>query len=167
MRVMSCNTLFGGWDGDDDRRFGLQREVVAETQPDILLLQEGKQFDCNGGRRLYEVEEALGMRAFLALAPRTGQNTAILLRPGIKPVAFETDGHHFHHAAAIATLHCRPFQPEPGTNRARSGVQRHRVRPLPIRLLPGQRRPGSEGRFVHGRQERQDGRGVRPLSDCR
>ena len=109
MRVMSYNMLLGGWDGDDNRRFRLQCEVVAETQPDILLLQEGKQFDLNGGRRLYEVEEALGMRAFLASAPRTGQNTAILVRPGIKPVAFETDGHHFHHAAAIATLRVPGF----------------------------------------------------------
>jgi exodeoxyribonuclease-3 len=109
MKVMSYNTLFGGWDGDDDRRFKLQREVIAETHPDILLLQECKHFDFNGNRRLYQVEEALGMRGFLAVTPRTGQNTAVLVRSGIKPVAFQSDADHFHHVAAIVTLEVPSF----------------------------------------------------------
>jgi endonuclease/exonuclease/phosphatase family metal-dependent hydrolase len=40
----------------------------------------------------------------VASAPVTGQNTAILLKPGIEILGFEVDADHFHHAAAIATL---------------------------------------------------------------
>jgi endonuclease/exonuclease/phosphatase family metal-dependent hydrolase len=109
MKVMSYNTLFGGRDGDDDHRFEAQREVVAREKPDILLLQECKNFDANGYHRLYEVEEALGMRGFLAMAVETGQHTAIFIRPEWRPVSFEGDSTHFHHAAAILSLRVPGF----------------------------------------------------------
>lgn len=109
MRVMSWNTLYGGWDGDDDRRFRLQREVIADVRPDVLLLQEGKRFEADGFRRFYEVEQVLAMRAFLAPAPHIGQNTAVFVRPGVEPVSFTSDSVHFHHAAALATLRVPGF----------------------------------------------------------
>jgi exodeoxyribonuclease-3 len=109
VKVMSWNTLYGGLDGDDERRFKLQVETVAEVGPDILLLQEAKRFEADGNRRLYRVEQALGMRGFLALAPNTGQNTAVFARPVIEPVSFTSDSTHFHHAAAVATLHVPDF----------------------------------------------------------
>lgn len=109
MKVMSWNTLYGGFDGDDGRRFKLQAEAITEVAPDILLIQEAKRFEVDGNCRLYQVERALGMRGFLALAPHTGQNTAVFARPGIEPVSFASDSIHFHHAAAIATLRVPDF----------------------------------------------------------
>jgi endonuclease/exonuclease/phosphatase family metal-dependent hydrolase len=104
MKVMAYNSLFGGWDGDDDRRHRLQAATIRSAAPDVLLLQEAKHFDQAGSRRLFEVERALGMRAFMAQAPTTGQHTAVFLRPEIEPLAFEPDAAHFHHAAAILTV---------------------------------------------------------------
>ncbi|MBN9121857.1 MAG: endonuclease/exonuclease/phosphatase family protein [Planctomycetes bacterium] len=104
MKVMSYNTLFGGWDGGDDRRCRAQREVITSEKPDVLLLQECRHYDHNGHRRLCETEDALGMRGFLAVAPHTGQHTAVFARPELTPVAFEGDSARFHHAAATVTL---------------------------------------------------------------
>ncbi len=82
MKVMSWNTLYGGFDGEDDRRFRLQAEVVATVAPDVLVLQEARRFEADGNRRLYAVEQAFGMRGFMAMAPHTGQNTVVFARPG-------------------------------------------------------------------------------------
>lgn len=54
MKVMSYNTLLGGFDGTDDRRFLAQKEVVEEVNPDVLLVQEAKQFEANGYRRFMQ-----------------------------------------------------------------------------------------------------------------
>jgi endonuclease/exonuclease/phosphatase family metal-dependent hydrolase len=110
MKVMSYNTLFGGFDGMDDRRFLAQKEVIDEVNPDVLLVQEAKQFESNGYCRFYEVETALKRRGFLALAPHTGQNTAIFLRGDIQPISFESDSAHFHHAAAFGTFKIPGFE---------------------------------------------------------
>lgn len=101
LRVMSWNTLFGGFDGADGARFERIARVVQEADPDILLLQELRGYLAEGGRRLHTAEQALGRRGFVAEAPATGQHTGIFVRPGIEPIAFEADGAHFHHAAAI------------------------------------------------------------------
>lgn len=109
MKVMSWNTLYGGFDVNDDRRFKLQADVIANVEPDVLPLQEARHFEADGCRRLFEVEQAIGMRGFLALAPDTGQNTAVFARPGIEPVSFRSDSAHFHHAAALATMRVPGF----------------------------------------------------------
>ncbi|NUN66985.1 endonuclease/exonuclease/phosphatase family protein (plasmid) [Pseudanabaena biceps] len=106
---MSYNTLFGGFDGSDNHRFLAQAEVIESVDPDILLVQEAKQYETNGFSRLYEVESALNRRGFLSLAPHTGQNTAIFVREGIEPISFESDSVHFHHAAAIGTFKVPEF----------------------------------------------------------
>ncbi len=110
MKVMSWNTLYGGRDGTDERRFNLQRQVIGEIAPDILLLQECKGFEADGNKRLYEVEQALGMRGFLAFARSTGQHTAVFIGGDVVPVSFASDSVHFHHAAALATLRVRGFE---------------------------------------------------------
>ncbi|WP_278984275.1 endonuclease/exonuclease/phosphatase family protein, partial [Sphingobium yanoikuyae] len=56
MRIMTYNTLFGGYDGADDRRARIQAEIVRDSDPDILLIQELKGFLDQGARRLYELE---------------------------------------------------------------------------------------------------------------
>lgn len=104
LKIMSYNTLFGGFDGAESSRFDLQVDIIREADPDILLVQEWKGFLAEGGKRMFEAERRLHRRALVASAPVTGQNTAILLKPGIEILGFEVDADHFHHAAAIATL---------------------------------------------------------------
>lgn len=102
LTVLTYNTLFAGRDGHDDRRAQAQIRLVNEVRPDVFLMQEARGFDANGGAWLYALEQKLAMRGFLALAPRTGQNIAIFIREPLKPLGFEADGEHFHHA--LATL---------------------------------------------------------------
>lgn len=102
LTVLTYNTLFAGRDGSDDRRAQAQIRLINELKPDVFLMQEAKGFDANGGAWLYALESQIGMRGFLAIAPRTGQHVAIFIRAPLRPVTFEVDGAHFHHA--LATL---------------------------------------------------------------
>ena len=102
LTVLTYNTLFAGRDGQDERRAQAQIELITSLQPDVFLMQEAKGFDALGGAWLYQLEARIGMRGFIAHAPRTGQHVAIFLREPLKPVSFEADGAHFHHA--LATL---------------------------------------------------------------
>ncbi|MCP8466017.1 endonuclease/exonuclease/phosphatase family protein [Pseudomonas sp. ZM23] len=102
LTVLTYNTLFAGRDGANDERAQAQIGLINEVRPDVFLMQEAKGFDANGGAWLHALENAIGMRGFLAVAPRTGQNLAIFIRAPLRPLAFEVDGAHFHHA--LATL---------------------------------------------------------------
>lgn len=102
LTILTYNTLFAGRDGSDDRRAKAQIGLINDLKPDVFLMQEAKGFDANGGAWLYALESQIGMRGFLAIAPRTGQNVAIFIRAPLRPVTFEADGAHFHHA--LATL---------------------------------------------------------------
>lgn len=104
MKVMSYNTLFGGFDGHSAGRFDAQMELIKEVQPDILLAQELKGFTENGMKRLFMMEERINMRGFIAPAPHTGQNTGVFIKPNLKSVSVEIDSEHFHHAVVIAAL---------------------------------------------------------------
>jgi len=119
MRVMSYNTLFGGYDRDDSTRFDLQVDAILSADPDILLVQEWKEFLSDGGRRLFDAERKLKRRALIAAAPGTGQNTAILVKSDTVIHSFEVDNIHFHHAAAIATFQI------PGLQTALTAVSVH------------------------------------------
>lgn len=102
LTALTYNTLFAGRDGLDDRRACAQVELLQELRPDVFLMQEARSFEARGGDRLYALEEQIGMRGFLAPAPRSGQHVAIFLRGPLRPLNFEADGVHFHHA--LATL---------------------------------------------------------------
>jgi len=102
LTILTYNTLFAGRDGGDDRRAQAQVQLINELKPDVFLMQEAKGFDANSGAWLYALEQQIGMRGFLAVAPRTGQNVAIFIREPLQPVSFEVDGAHFHHT--LATL---------------------------------------------------------------
>ncbi|QXZ14647.1 endonuclease/exonuclease/phosphatase family protein [Pseudomonas sp. AO-1] len=102
LTVLTYNTLFGGRDGVDNRRAQAQTELINDLKPDVFLMQEAKGFDLNGSALLYELEQRLGMRGFMAAAPRTGQNVVIFIRSPLQPLSFESDSAHFHHA--LATL---------------------------------------------------------------
>ena len=110
MKLLTYNTLFAGFDGVDNRRQKIQHEVIREIAPDVLLIQEAKNFERDGFRLLFETEAALGLRGLLGIAPHTGQNTAVFFKPDIRPVSFEADAVHFHHAAAIARLKLPAFE---------------------------------------------------------
>ncbi|MBB3181220.1 endonuclease/exonuclease/phosphatase family protein [Variovorax sp. Sphag1AA] len=102
LKALTYNTLFGGRDGNEDRRALAQIELVNELRPNVFLMQEAKAFDLNGSAWLFETERRLGMRGFLAPAPRTGQHVAIFIREPLRPISFDADGANFHHA--LATL---------------------------------------------------------------
>jgi len=109
MKVMSYNTLFGGFDETDGRRFQAQATLINTVKPDILLIQEAKNFNAKGSQLLFQMEAEINMRGFLAVAPHTGQNTGIFINPDFKPIAFDTDSEHFHHAACILKLKTPDF----------------------------------------------------------
>lgn len=104
MKVMSYNTLFGGFDGNDGRRFDAQAKLVNKVKPDILLVQEAKGFTQNGMKQLFDIESSVGMRGFVAPAVHTGQNTGVFIKPPIRPISVEIDSEHFHHAVIIVGL---------------------------------------------------------------
>lgn len=100
LTVLTYNTLFAGRYGSDERRARAQVGLINELRPDVFLMQEAKGFEANGGAWLYTLEHQIGMRGFLAVAPRTGQNVAIFIREPLRAVRFDADGTHFHHATA-------------------------------------------------------------------
>lgn len=104
LTVLTYNTLFAGYDGDDGRRAVLQHMLLQERRPDVFLMQEARGFEAQGGVRLHALEARLGMRGFLARAPRTGQNVGIFIREPLRPVAFEAEDAQFHHALAMLTV---------------------------------------------------------------
>jgi endonuclease/exonuclease/phosphatase family metal-dependent hydrolase len=119
LTIMTYNTLFAGRDGADDRRAQAQIKVISDINPDVFLMQEAKGFDAGGGVLLHAFEARIGMRGFLAIAPRTGQNVAIFIREPLQPLAFEVDGANFHHA--LATLKVA----RPGTARPLTLISAH------------------------------------------
>ena len=112
LRVATYNLLHGGQGGGDRTRLDAALEVLTESNPQILMLQEARGFECDGGRLLHEVERRLGMRGCLGLAPHTAQNTAVFLAPSVELRAFATDSVRFHHAGARATVALPGLEPE-------------------------------------------------------
>ncbi|WP_088187943.1 endonuclease/exonuclease/phosphatase family protein [Desulfosporosinus sp. FKA] len=119
MKVMSYNTLFGGFDETVDLRFKAQATLINTVRPDILLIQEAKNFHHQGGQLLFQMEAEINMRGFIAVAPHTGQNTGIFINPDFKPIAFDIDSEHFHHAIGILKLKV------PGFNKAITVISAH------------------------------------------
>ena len=99
--VLTWNTLFAGRDGADDLRAKAQVELINDVRPDVFLMQEAKGLENNAGASLYGLEQKIGMRGFLALAPRSGQNVAVFIGPRLRPLSFDADSTHFHHALAV------------------------------------------------------------------
>jgi exodeoxyribonuclease III len=119
LTILTYNTLFAGRDGADDRRAQRQIELITNLRPDVFLMQEAKGFEAGGGALLHALEARIGMRGFLAVAPRTGQNVAIFIREPLTPLSFEADGSNFHHA--LATLKVAL----PGTGRPLALISAH------------------------------------------
>jgi len=84
-------------------------ELIDEIKPDILLIQEAKNYTANGMSLLFKMEERINMRGFIGPAPHTGQNTGIFISPVIKPISVEVDSEHFHHAVVVLKINVPGF----------------------------------------------------------
>lgn len=100
LKVLTWNTLFGGWDEEDDRRARMQADQINLLRPDIFLAQELRGFEKKGSARFFALEKKIGMRGFFAVAPQTGQNVAIFIREPLIPLSFIPEHEPFHHALA-------------------------------------------------------------------
>lgn len=107
MKVMSYNTRFGGFEEGSNQRYLKIIEVIQSVKPDLLLMQEAKDFHLNGMGRLFLMEKEVDMRGFLAISPHTGQHTAIFMRREIHPLLQDSDSVHFHHAIAILRVRAK------------------------------------------------------------
>ncbi|MEV0877396.1 endonuclease/exonuclease/phosphatase family protein [Micromonospora echinofusca] len=117
LRAMTWNIRTGGRDsGGVDRRDLLVRVVAAE-RPDVLALQELRNFDdrpaaapapvgdrrAAGGDVLADFAGRVGMRPHLARSC-LGQPVAVLLRPPLRVLAATRVRRPFHHAAQRVTV---------------------------------------------------------------
>jgi exodeoxyribonuclease-3 len=142
VRVMTWNIKTGGGE-----RLGAVLAVLRRERPDLLSLQELRDFDRHGARRMREVAEATGMTAHLA--PSTfGQPVALLARPPLELTRTSAVRRRLHHAAAVAVVptsagpltvvgtHLHPFSPYRRMREARWLAARHASRTAPV-LLAG------------------------------
>jgi exodeoxyribonuclease III len=103
LRIMTWNIKTGGVDrGRGDRRAALAA-VVNRELPDVLALQELRDFDRDDGRRMGEFADAVGMIAHLSRSA-FGQPVAVLVRPPLRITGGRTVRWRLHHAAAEATV---------------------------------------------------------------
>ncbi|MGK5521970.1 endonuclease/exonuclease/phosphatase family protein [Micromonospora sp. URMC 107] len=101
LRAMTWNIRTGGRDsGGADRRNLLVRVVAAE-RPDVLALQELRDFD--SGEVLADFAGRVGMRPHLARSC-FGQPVAVLLRPPLRAFSATRVRRPFHHAAQRVTV---------------------------------------------------------------
>ncbi|GLW32506.1 endonuclease/exonuclease/phosphatase family protein [Actinoplanes regularis] len=122
LRMMTWNIKTGGV--DRGRRFRLPAiaEVISAEEPDILTLQELRDFTRDGGRRMAELAGAVGMTAHLAPS-RFGMPVAVLVRAPLRITHTASVTWRLHHAAAVAVVrtgsgpltvisaHLNPFRP--------------------------------------------------------
>jgi exodeoxyribonuclease III len=137
LRVITWNVRTGGSGGRLDAIVAL----LERERPDLLALQELKDFDRRSGRRMREVAGALGMTA--TLAPSfTGQPVAVLVRAPLRVTSTSTVRLQLHHAAAsvdvgplvLVSTHLNPFSPRRRLREARWLAHRFRD---PRTLLAG------------------------------
>lgn len=121
MRIMTWNIKTGGYDRHGDRLTAIAA-VISRERPDLLALQELRNFGRGGGRRMHVLADAVGMTPHLARSP-LGQPVAVLVRPPLEIVRRASFGWRLHHAAAavmvrtrigpltMVSAHLNPFSP--------------------------------------------------------
>jgi exodeoxyribonuclease-3 len=108
LRVMTYNILNGGVDrraGSETDRLDLLARVIRDQRPDLLALQELRDFHRDG--RLARFADRVGMRGRLARS-WLGQPVAVLVRPPARVISARPVRRPFHHAAlrlVVATDH--------------------------------------------------------------
>jgi endonuclease/exonuclease/phosphatase family metal-dependent hydrolase len=128
MKIASYNLLNGGLDHGDASRLLRQLKRLADLDLDAVSIQEGKYWLRDGSRALHLAEKVLGMRGYLAPAPRHDCNLVVFVRPhrGVKVVQERHELHApFWHSQArvecqvegieapviLASTHFAPFNP--------------------------------------------------------
>lgn len=122
IRLMTWNIKTGGVDrGRGDRLDAIVR-VVGRQAPDVLALQELRDFDRDGHRRLRRLADAVGMTPYLACST-FGQPVGVLVRPPGVIGSGTAIRWRLHHAAAVVAVptdrgpftvvstHLNPFSP--------------------------------------------------------
>ncbi|WP_308201183.1 endonuclease/exonuclease/phosphatase family protein [Paractinoplanes maris] len=117
LRFLTWNIKTGG-----KGRLDAIAAVIRREQPDLLALQELRDFDRDGGRVLHELAGAVGLVPHLARS-FLGQPVAVLVRPSMQIIDRAEVRWRLHHAAAIVTVatasgplrivsaHLNPFSP--------------------------------------------------------
>ncbi len=180
VRVMTWNIKTGGYDRGGADRLEQVIRVVATQRPDVLGLQELRDFDRSD--RLARLADAIGMRPYLARSC-FGQPVALLVRPPGRVTRAAPVRRPFHHAAqrvvvstdagplTVLTAHLNPYS---GTRRRfeagwLAGAIRHAPGPMVVlmgdlnSLDPGPDHADRIGRLApayRARHLRRDGRTV-------
>ncbi|GAA1820016.1 endonuclease/exonuclease/phosphatase family protein [Planosporangium flavigriseum] len=103
LTVMTYNIRNGGRDSRGSRLDAIT-EVVTAHRPDVLALQELAHFPRDGGRRLRQLADAVGMRPHLVRSWLGGQPVAVLVRNAAAVISTGRIRRPFHHAAAEVTV---------------------------------------------------------------
>ena len=103
LRMMTWNIKTGGIDRGRGDRLAAIVEVIDRERPDILALQELRDFTRHDHRRMHLLADAAGMTAHLSPAV-FGQPVAVLVRPPLSLTRRKTVRWRLHHAAAVATV---------------------------------------------------------------
>jgi exodeoxyribonuclease III len=147
VRVMTWNIKTGGVDKGLGSRLAPIAAVVNRELPDILAMQELRDFDRGDNRRMREFAESVGMTAHLA-SSTFGQPVAVLVRPPLRITGTKAVRFRLHHAAAVAQVptdlgqltvvstHLNPFSPYRRMREALWLAARHSAKKRPV-LLAG------------------------------
>ncbi|MEV4702188.1 endonuclease/exonuclease/phosphatase family protein [Actinoplanes sp. NPDC049316] len=99
LSLLTWNIKTGGGGGRLDGIVAL----LARRRPDVVALQELRDFQRHDGQRMREVAAALGMEPFLAPSV-FGQPVAVLVRPPLTIAGRSAVRWRLHHAAAAVTV---------------------------------------------------------------
>jgi exodeoxyribonuclease III len=147
LRVMTWNIKTGGYDRGGADRLPAIMSVIADADPDLLAVQELRDFTRASSARLRGFAGDLGMTPVLARSA-FGQPVAVLIRRPARVLRSRTVRWRLHHAAAAVTVptdrgpftlvstHLNPFSPR---RRAREAVwlARGLARPAGLLMLAG------------------------------
>ncbi|WIM95033.1 endonuclease/exonuclease/phosphatase family protein [Actinoplanes oblitus] len=103
MRFMTWNIKTGGVDRGRRIRLPAIAEVIAAEKPDVLTLQELRDFHRHDGRRMADLAGAVGMTAHLARSG-FGMPVAVLVREPLRITHTASVTWRLHHAAAVAVV---------------------------------------------------------------
>ncbi|WP_305782397.1 endonuclease/exonuclease/phosphatase family protein [Symbioplanes lichenis] len=141
MKLLTWNIKTGGSGG----RLDAVLTLLARERPDVVALQELRDFHRHDGARMAYLASALGMTAVLAPS-LFGQPVAVLVRPPLRVSERSAVRWRLHHAAAVATIptgggeltvvstHLNPFRPYRRLREATWLAHRYRA---PLTVIAG------------------------------
>ncbi|MFI5491486.1 endonuclease/exonuclease/phosphatase family protein [Actinoplanes sp. NPDC051859] len=139
--LLTWNIRTGGGGG----RLAAIVALLQRERPDLIALQELRDFQRHDGHRMRDVADALGMVAHLAPSA-FGQPVAVLVRPPLTIVGRSAVRWRLHHAAAavqvateagpltVVSTHLNPFRPYRRMREARWLAHRYRG---PLTVITG------------------------------